>query len=290
MATYAALVSLLTTLNNVQIHPLSRITSTTHAAEDVIESHVIGQLLVESSDLIDLVTQIEDMNSLKETALEFQGSMVLKLDKPASFKPFTTTKKYFMVRFEEKVIQIMDRLTGHFDVRAWVTISQIYNVKNVLSELLSCLTERKLNNNIRAGDCEMNLESEDHELGLNVEAWDKIKFFFPDNGHRSLLLILALSSFEMEFLDEDQSWELFCRNVFPERGCPPELEEIGKNIVSESKGLPLSIVVIRGHLRNVRATHKYWESFTKDLYSILMSINDVHCLNILSLSYNHRPI
>ncbi|KAL8517179.1 hypothetical protein ACS0TY_015408 [Phlomoides rotata] len=49
----------------------SRIASTTHAAEDVIESHVVDQFLVGSSDLIDLVTQIEDMNSLKETAIEF---------------------------------------------------------------------------------------------------------------------------------------------------------------------------------------------------------------------------
>ncbi|KAL8526586.1 hypothetical protein ACS0TY_015687 [Phlomoides rotata] len=169
-----------------------------------------------------------------QTYRDFQGIIILKLDEqPGSYKPLTTTKKYFMVGFEEKVIQIMDRLTGQQSDLQIVTI-----------------------------------------IGMG------------ELGHRRRVVItaripsvathLSSSSFEMEFLDEDQK-----------RDCPPELEEIGKNIVRECKGLPPSIVVIGGFLRNSRATHEYWVSFARDLYSILMSVNDAHCLNILSLSYNH---
>lgn len=93
----------------------------------------------------------------------------------------------------------------------------------------------------------------------------------------------------MNFLDEDQSRKLLCRNVFLENGCPPELEQIGKKIVRECKGLPLSIVVIGGLVRNSRSRRDYWEKFTIDLNSILMSGNDEHCFAILSLSYNHLP-
>lgn len=71
-------------------------------------------------------------------------------------------------------------------------------MKNVLSELLSCV----------GGLDETGLKTEDHELGLklyqtlsgrrylivlhdmwSMEAWDKIKIFFPDNGQRSRVVI-----------------------------------------------------------------------------------------------------
>ncbi|KAL8517180.1 hypothetical protein ACS0TY_015409 [Phlomoides rotata] len=206
--------------------------------------------------------------------------MILKLDEqPASFKPLTTTKKYFMVGFKKKsncqIITIVGMegigkttfaksiydnllIVESFDVCAWVTISQIYNVKNVLSELLSCLNDGKINNNIRAGDCEMNLGSEDHELGLKLyqTLLSRRYLILLDDMwcvQRSRVVINTKISSVATHLSSS-SFEI---NVFPERGCPPELEEIRKKIVRECKRLILSIVVIGGLLRNSRATHEY---------------------------------
>ncbi|KAL6552660.1 hypothetical protein OROHE_008024 [Orobanche hederae] len=54
----------------------------------------------------------------------------------------------------------------------------------------------------------------------------------------------------MDLLDEDRSWKLFCEKAFGEDNhCPSELEKIGKKIAQQCRGLPLSIIVIGGHLR-----------------------------------------
>lgn len=100
MAAYAALASLMT-----------------HAAEDVIESHVVDQILAGSSDLLDLEKEIGGMNSVKEMVMEFRRTMKFKDHDQQSFAsskpPLATTKKDFVVGFDEKLIQIMDRLTGY---------------------------------------------------------------------------------------------------------------------------------------------------------------------------------
>lgn len=63
---------------------------------------------------------------------------------------------------------------------------------------------------------------------------------------------------------------------------------IGKEIVEQCRGLPLSIVVIGSHLRRSSRTEEYWGYIANDINSILTS-GDEQCLEILSLSYNHLP-
>ncbi|KAI3464077.1 hypothetical protein Pfo_020740 [Paulownia fortunei] len=208
-------------------------------------------------------------------------------------------------------------IVQYFDIHIWVTVSQEYSVTKILSELLYC--QRKLENsqNFVASTTEMDQKTED-QLGeqlykslsgwryliilddmWSVKAWEKIKLFLPDNNNRSRIVVttrlsnLAIhfgsSCLAMNFLDEDKSWNLFCEKAFAQEGCPPELEEVGKKIVKRCKGLPLSIVVIGGLLGKSYRTQECWENIAKDINSILNSGEDEHCLNILSLSYNHLP-
>ncbi|KAL8547494.1 hypothetical protein ACS0TY_007002 [Phlomoides rotata] len=394
MAAYAAVVSLMNTIDSIHNHPLhysslekkqiqslqkiigslldfiesnnchggskeeenleSRIASAARTAEDVIESHVVDQILGETSStsLLDLERVLKDMNSVKEEVMQFKE---FKDQQPPSYsmsaassKPLSTTKNV-MVGFDDELELLMDRLTGqqpnlqiipivgmsgigkttltqnvyenlliveHFHIRACVTISQEYSVKNIFYELLSCIKNREINKSLGAFDCEIDQETED-QLGeklykslwgrryllvlddiWSIDVWDKIKFFFPDNDYRSRVLIttrisnvaaqFSSSPFEMNFLDEDKSWKLFCKKTCLEESCPPELEEIGKKITRNCKGLPLSISVIGGLLRSSR-TQEYWERVARDTNSIVMLGNDEHCLKILFLSYNHLP-
>lgn len=91
------------------------------------------------------------------------------------------------------------------------------------------------------------------------------------NGNSSRILVttrLVNLSFElnnnyslrMKFLDEDSSWDLFSKSVFGEEGCPPKLEGIGKKIVENCRGLPLSIIVVGGLLRKMEDAEECWES------------------------------
>lgn len=90
----------------------------------------------------------------------------------------------------------------------------------------------------------------------------------------------------MKFLEEDKSFG----KVFGEENCPIGLEKIGKKIVKRCRGLPLSIVVIRGHLRRSLRTIEYWEEVANYMNPISSLKADHQCLSIISLSYEHLPV
>ncbi|PIN21530.1 hypothetical protein CDL12_05776 [Handroanthus impetiginosus] len=198
----------------------------------------------------------------------------------------------------------------HFHVRLWVRISQGYSIDGILLGLLQDM-----------GVCEKDKKSGEDlaELGEKLykslsgrkylivmddvwsrDVWNDIKLFFPDNKSGSRIMVTTRllnvvgslgchNPYLLDFLDEDQSWNLFCEEAFTE-GCPPELEEIGKKIARSCRGLPLAIVVIGGLLSNSNMTRQYWEFVAENVSSFANSGNEEHCLKILSLSYKHLPI
>ncbi|KAI3472775.1 hypothetical protein Pfo_031178 [Paulownia fortunei] len=323
----------------------SQIACAAHAAEDVIETHVVNQILAGSTGhgktgsifLLDLHKVIEDMDSIKVKVMKVKEESGIKDLQPTYSMPATssrplTTGKNTMVGFDDELIQLMDVLTRqqssrviipivgmggigkttlaknvyenltimqHFDIRACVTISQQYSMREILVVLLSCLGKQESSENL----LHKRLSGRRYLIILddmwNIEVWNKIKFFFPDNDNRSRIVVTTRQSkvavqfgswfLEMNFLDEDKSWKLLCEKAFPQEGCPPELEEIGKKIAKKCKGLPLSIVVIGGLLGKSLKTQEYWENVEKSINSILNSGDDKQCLNILSLSFNYLP-
>ncbi|XP_012829074.1 PREDICTED: putative late blight resistance protein homolog R1C-3 [Erythranthe guttata] len=134
----------------------------------------------------------------------------------------------------------------------------------------------------------------------SVDAWDKVNLFFPENGQGSRIMIttrlsnatsISSHGLVMNFLNEDKIWDLLCRYVFEEEeDCPPELEKIGKKIAKISEGLPLSIVVIGGHLAKSKRTREHWEYISENINTIVNFKDDERCLKVLQLSYNHLPV
>ncbi|XP_057800174.1 putative late blight resistance protein homolog R1A-10 [Salvia miltiorrhiza] len=198
-----------------------------------------------------------------------------------------------------------------FDVCAWATISQQYNTREILCELVSQATKKSKEQLSEKSEDELGLELYQHLIGRrflivmddmwSIDAWDRIQRFFPENENCSRILVttrlLHLSSqlnnnysLQMEFLDEDRSWELFSKTVFGVGSYPHELEKIGKKIVENCRGLPLSIVVVAGILKNREHTLGVWESIRKNLASEVNLENDKHCLKLLKVSYNHLPL
>ncbi|KAI3454791.1 hypothetical protein Pfo_011454 [Paulownia fortunei] len=134
----------------------------------------------------------------------------------------------------------------------------------------------------------------------SIEVWDKVKMFFPDNNNGSRIIVttrlsnlanhFSSSSLEMKFLDEDNSWNLLCEKVFVQESCPLELEEVGKKIAKNCKGLPLSIVVTGGLLAKSNKALEYWKHVAEDVSSIVYLDDHEHCLKVLSLSYSQLPV
>ncbi|KAL7115209.1 hypothetical protein ACP275_04G171000 [Erythranthe tilingii] len=197
-------------------------------------------------------------------------------------------------------------IVNHFDIRAWATISQEYSVKEIFSELLSRQSSESADEQQLTQKLYQSLIGMRYLIILDdiwsIDAWEKMMFFFPDNNNGSRIIITtrlsnvavqfgSSSYFSKKFLDEDQSWKLFCEKAFSqEEVCPPEFEEIGKKIAEKCQGLPLLIVVIGALLRKSCRTREYWENISNDINSILDSGEDGdQNLDILSLSYMHLP-
>ncbi|KAI3463672.1 hypothetical protein Pfo_020335 [Paulownia fortunei] len=200
-------------------------------------------------------------------------------------------------------------IVEHFHIRAWVTISQEYTVRDLLLGLLHQINITDPNEQ----------ESSDDQLGellhkqlferkylivmddmWDIQAWDKVKRFLPSNTNGSRILVTTRLSklaanfgsccYQIDFLDEKKSWDLLREKVFAQECCPVELEKIGKNIAKRCRGLPLALVVIGGLLAKSKRTGHHWESVERDVTSAVNNENDEHFMKILSLSYSYLPI
>ncbi|XP_051115828.1 putative late blight resistance protein homolog R1A-10 [Andrographis paniculata] len=199
-------------------------------------------------------------------------------------------------------------IVDHFDRLVWLTISQEYTVENILEGLLNDGKART-----RQGACDELREDLYKELFdrrylivlddvWSEQTWNDFRMCFPNNNNRSRVLMTTrlenlagcLSphySYSMTFLDENKSWNLFCRTIFGKEDFPnPELEEIARKIVKSCKGLPLEIIVIGGLLAKSDMSREYWKSVADNVSSHANLEDGEHCLNVLALSYNNLSI
>ncbi|XP_057775859.1 putative late blight resistance protein homolog R1A-4 isoform X2 [Salvia miltiorrhiza] len=283
---------------------------------------------------------IKDMVAMIEKANELKEKQRLREDQPPthSTPPLTQTgDETAMVGFGDELIQLLEELTGHqsnlhiisivgmggmgkttlaknvytnkliihrFDIRAWATVSQQYNAKQILQQLLSDKANSSDKDVDKLGEqLHKTLFGRRYLIILDdiwsVEAWDEVRRFFPDNGNGSRIVLTTRlsevanncgsSCFAKNLLDENESWELFCKKAFQNEDCPTELEKVGREIVRLCKGLALSIVVIGGSLLKSPRSVGYWKSVAKDIESSPNSKEKEESLDVLFSSYNHLP-
>ncbi|XP_057775514.1 putative late blight resistance protein homolog R1A-10 [Salvia miltiorrhiza] len=292
----------------------------------------------------DLQQVIEEMNLIKKEAMEIAAAAQLQTKVSSSHVVSSTSsssvKESKMVGFVEVLLEVLDKLSGgqlsrqiipimgmggtgkttlarhvfqhalvkeHFDICAWTTISQTYNLKETLREVLFQASGHSSSD---LSEGELGLRLYQYLWGWryliimddiwSIEVWDKMRSSFPDcnNGSR-IVITTRLSNLTsqlgesygvgMKFLDKRSSWDLFCKTVFGGESFPPELKKIGKNIVANCKGLPLSIATIGGLLAKSERTREYWARIEQNLNSIVITNNDEFCLKILRMSYTYLP-
>ena len=128
-------------------------------------------------------------------------------------------------------------------------------------------------------------------LYLPEEAKDGSKVLITTRNKEISLHATYLEAFiyELRLMNEDESWQLFLKKAFRGTGTTnPELEGLGKTIVTKCKGLPLAIVVLVGLLSTKEKTKQSWE---KVLLSREWRLDQgpESCMGILALSYNDLP-
>ncbi|KAL2515333.1 Disease resistance RPP8-like protein 3 [Forsythia ovata] len=295
--------------------------------------HKLEEVIEEIDSIKERVEKIEDESDFQEQQQQI-SSMV-----PVGSSRIAPSGKSTVVGFDDDLLEIKTRLISgssdlqtvalvgmggsgkttiaqkvyddafieyHFDTRAWVTVSQNYNVQEILLRLLDCtnISNESIGNLVER--LYKTLKGMRYLIVID-DVWDSkfwddssVKSVFPNdkNGSRIMLTTreekVAFSAnscpplHRMHFLDEELSWKLFYEKVFGEDCCPPELKELGTKIIQHCKGLPLAIVVMGGLLSKLPRTQHDWRNVAENLSSLITS-NDERYSKILSLSYNNLP-
>ncbi|PHT28395.1 hypothetical protein CQW23_32020 [Capsicum baccatum] len=195
-----------------------------------------------------------------------------------------------------------------FDVRAWATVSQQHNIKEILLSLLQSTI--KMDDTVKTkGEAELadmlqkSLKRKRYLIVLDdiwsCEVWDGVRQCFPTEDNAGSRILLTTRNNEvacyadtenlslwMSFMDQDESWSLFKSAALSSEELPYEFKTVGKQIADECHGLPLTIVVVAGLLKSKR-TIEDWKSVAKDVKSFVTNDLDEQCSRVLGLSYNH---
>ncbi|XP_028105898.1 disease resistance protein RPM1-like, partial [Camellia sinensis] len=175
----------------------------------------------------------------------------------------------------------------HFQNHAWITVSQPFNIKEILKDLIQLLfdelkrplpqrLETMDDNKMKAVVKEVLQES---SRVLRTTRIANIASTSCRGFHGNI--------YEMKPLSPEESWILFCKKTFQEKDCPRHLIELSERILGRCDGLPLAIVAIAG----VLASKDYnrideWELVNRSLGA---EVEGSDMMKILLLSYNDLP-
>ncbi|KAF3635098.1 putative late blight resistance protein -like protein R1A-3-like [Capsicum annuum] len=171
-----------------------------------------------------------------------------------------------------------------FDVRAWCSVGQTYNVRKLFLEILKQIT----------GDRFVNVDDPDDMMRKNLfgkrylivlddiceyEAWDDLRPCFPSVGKGSRIMVTTRNvqltrhmkkhsePYLLPCLRDEESWELLQKKVFQGESCPLELRSVGPLVAKKCNGLPLFIIIIAGILSRKKREASTWLEVAYDIGS-----------------------
>ncbi|KAM7269070.1 hypothetical protein ACFE04_024567 [Oxalis oulophora] len=212
------------------------------------------------------------------------------------------------------------RVKSHFDCHAWITVSQSYNVAELLRSILKQFYE------VRMDVAPLGIErmdimvltqalhdylSEKRYIVVFDDVWDEqfwgyIDYHLLKNNKSSRIVITTrtqnVAAFckssarvyvhEVEHLRPEQALDLFYKKAFwhHDGKCPPLLKSLSTSIVQRCEGLPLAIVAIAGLMSTKGNDISKWQKLYDNL-SIELRINPqlTSIERILTFSYLDLP-
>ncbi|KAM3681575.1 hypothetical protein ACJW31_12G007400 [Castanea mollissima] len=207
----------------------------------------------------------------------------------------------------------------HFDCCAWITISQAYELEDILRSLIKEFHESRKETN-PADLNSMNyrllvktlvnyLEKKRYLLVLD-DVWDtnlldEIKVSLQDSCFGSRIILTTRKEddvachqmggkhhiHKMELLLMEEAWELFCKKAFsssPNGSCPPELKSFAQELVGKCDGLPLAIAAL-GSLMYSKNMSEWNEIYNSLNWSLSKNPKLEAVKSILLLSFNDLP-
>ncbi|WVZ14978.1 hypothetical protein V8G54_012544 [Vigna mungo] len=199
------------------------------------------------------------------------------------------------------------RMETKFDIRAWVCVSDHFDVFTVTKTILEAITKSKDD----SGDLEMvhgRLKGKvsgkkfllvlDDVWNEKLEEWEAVRTPLSYGAPGSRILVttriekvasnMRCEVHHLKQLEENECWKVFNKQALKDDDLElnDEKKEIGRRIVEKCKGLPLALKTI-GSLLRTKSSILDWKSV---LESHIWDLSkEVELMPALLLSYQHLP-
>ncbi|XP_060169439.1 putative disease resistance RPP13-like protein 1 [Lycium barbarum] len=201
------------------------------------------------------------------------------------------------------------KVEKHFDLKAWVCVSESYDASRITKELLQEIESFDLKDDNNLDKLKVKLKEKltgkrflvvlDDVWNDNYNEWDELRKIFVQGKIGSKIIVttrkggvalmMGRGEINVGTLSSEVSWSLFKRHAFqnidPKEH--PQLEEVGKKIAAKCNGLPLALKTLAGMLRS-KSEVKEWEYILRsEIWELQSRSNGI--LPALWLSYNDLP-
>ncbi|RVW96933.1 putative disease resistance RPP13-like protein 1 [Vitis vinifera] len=204
-----------------------------------------------------------------------------------------------------------DAVVKHFSPRAWVCVSDEFDVVKITKAILGAISQQSNDSN-DFNKLQVELSQSlagkrfllvlDDVWNNNYEDWNNLRSPFRGGAKGSKVIVTTRNTHvalmmepsvtyhhSLKPLSYDDCWSVFVQHAFENRDIQehPNLKSIGKKIVEKCDGLPLAAKVLGGLLRSKQRDDE-WEHI---LNSKIWSLSDTECdiIPALRLSYHHLP-
>ncbi|CAL5381144.1 unnamed protein product [Camellia sinensis] len=202
-----------------------------------------------------------------------------------------------------------DGVKNPFDLKAWVCVSDKFDVKTITKAILESFTRQPCDlTKLTAlqSTLEVMLAGKKFLLVLDDvwnhrdEEWSSLQSPLRAGAHGSKIIVttriaavaekvMTIKYHNLPSLSPDVCWLIFSRLAFKNINISehPELESIGRQIVAKCGGLPLAARALGGLLRREQNVHEWKMVLTSNIWD--KPYEGSHILPALKLSYHHLP-
>ncbi|XP_049368081.1 putative disease resistance RPP13-like protein 1 [Solanum verrucosum] len=205
-----------------------------------------------------------------------------------------------------KAVYNDEKVKNHFGLKAWIYVSEPYDILKITKELLQEIGST-VDNNLNQLQVKLkeSLKGKKFLIVLD-DVWnddykegDDLRNIFVqgDVGSKiiettrkeSVALMMGSRTINVGTLSSEDSWALFKQHSFENRDPEehPELEVVGKQISHKCKGLPLALKALAGILRSKFEVNEWTYILKSEIWELPSHPNGI--LPALMLSYNDLP-
>ncbi|KAF4365472.1 hypothetical protein G4B88_025651 [Cannabis sativa] len=198
-----------------------------------------------------------------------------------------------------------EMVRDHFELRIWVSVGGVFNLKQTLRTILARATNRAIEDlefevveNALKG--KLYLIVLDDVWHVDTEEWDVLRNILRVGAHGSKIIVTTrleevakmtgtMAAYCLDMPSEEQCWLLFRKMAFKKEEEEPSersyQKEIGREIVKMCTEHPLVIKML-GSLLRTRSSEEEWRSFYQNE---LLPKRDKEPVELMVLCYKHLP-